>query len=125
VGRLLIAYVPALLWAAVVVALAGASELPPTPAIPHLDKVAHFGAYGVLGLLLGYGWLMAGRRPGRAWLLAFALLLGASDEYRQSKIPERSAELGDWVADALGAATGLYLAGRFGRRLRDDERQDR
>jgi VanZ family protein len=115
-GRLLLSYGPALLWSLVLAGVAGATALPATPQVRHFDKLAHFGAYAVLGALLGWGWLRAGRRPALGWLLAFALLLGASDEYRHSRMPERSGELGDWVADALGAAAGLYLAVRLGRR---------
>jgi VanZ family protein len=119
--RLLSAYWAALLWALVIATLAGASELPRTPAIPHFDKAAHFGVYLVLGGLLGWGWLRAGRRPARIWLLLFALVLGTSDEFRHARNPKRSAELGDWVADAFGAATGLLLTTRLLARRRDDE----
>jgi VanZ family protein len=122
--RLLSAYWPALLWALVIAALAGASDLPDGPAVPHLDKVVHFGVYLVLGGLLGWGWTRAGQRPARTWLLVFALLLGASDEYRHSLNPKRTAELGDWVADALGAATGLLLTTRLLARRRDDGQRD-
>jgi VanZ family protein len=115
--RLLRAYLPALLWSLVVATLAGATDLPGTPRVPYFDKLAHFGVYAVLGVLLGWGWLRAGLRPGRHWLLLFALLLGVSDEIRHYRMDERQAEFGDWLADALGAATGLYIATRLGRRL--------
>jgi VanZ family protein len=117
--RSALAYVPAALWAAALIWAGGTTDLPATPPIPHLDKALHFGAYGVLGCLLGIGWKAADRRPARRWLLALALLVGATDEFQQSRILERSAEWGDWVADALGAATGLYLAGRVLRRQRE------
>jgi VanZ family protein len=117
--RSLLAYAPALLWSIVLAMLAGATELPGTPPVPHFDKLAHFGAYAVLGVLLGIGWLRAGGRPNRLWLLLFAMLLGASDEVRHSRMPERTGEVGDWVADVLGAATGLLIASRGGRRYMD------
>lgn len=113
---LLSAWTPALAWSVVLATLAGAPAPPDIPAIPHFDKLAHFGAYAVLGMLLGWGWLRSGGRPTRGWLLAFALLLGASDELRHAHNPARSAEVGDWVADALGAGTGLWLSTRSGRR---------
>jgi VanZ family protein len=116
VARKLTAYAPALLWAALIALMAGASELPATPGVPYFDKLAHFAVYAVLGLLLGRGWVVAGRRPAWPWLLLFALLLGVTDELRQAQIPERSAELADWVADALGAATGFLIAVRIARR---------
>jgi VanZ family protein len=115
--RPLTAYLPAMAWAALVAGLAGATNLPAAPALPHLDKFMHFGAYAVLGLLLGWGWLRTGGRPHRLWLLLFALLLGISDEVRQARIPERQGEVADWMADALGAAAGLLVSTRYGRRF--------
>jgi VanZ family protein len=122
--RLLTAYLPALIWSLVVASLAGATDLPGAPGIPHLDKLAHFGVYAVLGVLLGWGWLRAGRRPGRGWLLLFALLLGASDEVRHHRMDQRQAEFGDWIADALGAAAGLFITTRYGRRLMTNDDTD-
>lgn len=116
-----LAYLPALGWAALLAGVAGATDLPQTPPVPHFDKMAHFGGYAVLGALLGIGWRFAGRWPARGWLLAFALVLGASDEIRQARMPERHAEFADWVADALGAATGLLIATRIGRGRHDDK----
>jgi VanZ family protein len=121
--RALTAYAPALIWALFLAAVAGMSELPATPSIPHFDKVAHFGTYAVLGVLLGLGWRWAGFRPRRVWLLTFALLLGLSDEVRHARNPHRSGELGDWIADALGATTGLLLATRGARRRDNDRRR--
>jgi VanZ family protein len=120
VSRRLLAYLPALVWAVVIAVVAGSSRLPPTPAVTHFDKVLHFGAYLVLGGLLGAGWHVARRWPRRGWLLACALLLGLSDEVRQARIQARSGEFADWVADAAGAATGLFLASRLLGRRRDE-----
>lgn len=86
------------------------------PAFRHLDKVLHFAAYGLLGALLGVSWVRAGRWPWWGLLLGGALLLGALDEYRQSRIPARDADFADWLADALGASTGFLLATRLARR---------
>jgi VanZ family protein len=109
-------YLPALLWALVLVLVGGSSDLPTRPAIEHLDKLEHFTAYGVLGVLLGWGWLTAGRRPAWWLLLGLAVLLGAVDEYRQSLLPLRAGDPFDWLADALGATAGFFLAVRLLRR---------
>jgi VanZ family protein len=114
--RRLIVYAPALLWALLLLWVGGSTELPTMPPVRHLDKVMHFGAYGVLGTLLGASWVSAARQPWWGWLLGAALLLGALDEYRQSRTPGRDAEVADWVADALGASAGFYLAVRLTRR---------
>lgn len=122
-ARRILAYLPAGIWAAVIAFFAGASNLPALPAVAHLDKAVHFAVYFVLGCLLGYGWLAAGRSPGRIWLLLFALALGATDELRQSRLPDRSAEVGDWTADAAGAISGLFLITSIRRGRRNNEPQ--
>jgi VanZ family protein len=122
--RSLLAYLPAAAWAVIIALAAGAAQLPPTPQVAHFDKVLHFGAYFVLGALLGVGWLVAGRRPGRGWLLLLALLLGASDEVRQARLDHRSGDVTDWLADAAGATMGLFLATRLLRGRRTNYRDD-
>ena len=70
------------------------------------DKVVHFAFFGVMAFLL---WVAGGGR----WKLAVwiaVVLVGAADEMHQAVTPDRSAELDDWLADALGAATALFLA---------------
>ena len=102
------AWLPALAWAGTIFFLSSRSTLPDGPdLIPHFDKVAHFGAYSLLGLLLAH----AVRATGLPFALAVALgwLYGASDEFHQSFVPGRSVELLDWVADALGVLAGIYL----------------
>lgn len=68
------------------------------------DKVVHFAVYGLLGVLI--------RRLGRGARFALISVLlasayGASDEWHQSFVPGRAAELADWVADTLGAAVAV------------------
>lgn len=110
--------------AAASVALFVVSSLPaggvPAP-LPHLDKAFHLGAYFLLGLtylnVATRGWSsLTGWRLGLAWLAVAAF--GASDEWYQSFVPGRSAELADVAADALGGALALGLAVYSGRRRR-------
>ncbi len=94
--------------AAVIFAWSSRSRVPDVGDwIPHFDKVVHFAVYGLLGVLvcrLGRG--------ARAAVLAVVLTsaYGVTDEWHQSFVPGRSAELADWVADTLGAlaAVGCY-----------------
>lgn len=78
------------------------------PLLPHLDKLAHAGAFTVLALL--------GTRAGlRPWLLAALLLAyGVGIEVAQGVFTTtREASLADVLADALGIALGLWLARRW------------
>ncbi len=105
---------------AVMGAIFALSSLPALPSAPGLftDKHAHFGAYATLAALL-YRALAGGRRAGLTvgrGLLAIALatLYGVTDEWHQSFVPSRRAELGDLVADALGAVAAVGLLWAWG-----------
>jgi VanZ family protein len=80
----------------------------PLPRVEGIDKVAHFGAYLVLGLCLAYGNALGPRFPTFVPLL-LGWLYGASDEFHQHFVPGRSVDFYDWVADALGITAGLLL----------------
>jgi VanZ family protein len=104
------AFVPVTVWAALLLWLGSRPTLPMPPSELPLDKVAHFSAYGVLGLLLGFGWWQHERRPAAWILLLLGMLVGAADELHQTMVPGRSAELADFVADAAGVLTGFWLS---------------
>jgi VanZ family protein len=81
------------------------------------DKIFHFLAYAALTLLL---WIATdGRRP--LVVVVGVMGLGLLDEFRQAAIPARSADVFDFLTDALAAlVTGAALfwmtsAGRSGR----------
>ena len=121
-GRNIRAFAPAIVWAAAVWIIGGLEDTPSVPGGLGLDKLAHFGMYGVLGFLLARGWIVSGWRG--AWLLpvAVALLLGIADEQRQRTVPGRSADVLDWLADVSGASVGVFIALRMARRQRPDDR---
>jgi VanZ family protein len=124
VKKLLLAYLPAAVWAALIATVAGLGSVPAVPAGTGVDKLGHFGLYGVFGWLLGRGWLRAGRRPARGWLVLLGLLLGASDELRHARLPGRSAEIGDWLADGAGLLVGVTLATYWRRREPDEQEHE-
>lgn len=62
------------------------------------DKLAHVAVYAALTILL---WLGAGGR-GLTWICPLVLGVGLLDEWHQSTLPGRSAELSDMVADGAG-----------------------
>ena len=79
------------------------------------DKLLHLTEYAGLGLLL----CRAFRGEGLGWTVAISLALvgaslyGASDEWHQSFVPLRDADIHDWIADTLGATVGaaVYVVG--------------
>jgi len=92
--------------------------LPPTLFLH--DKLLHAAEYAVLGGLLAHALRFAGVPPRRALIAAVLLAsaFGATDEFHQSFVPGRSADVADWVADTLGAAIGASLVIAFLRRPR-------
>ena len=101
-----LAWLPATAWAGLIFWL---SSLPtvPAPEVPYIDKVAHFGAYAVLGALLAFA-ADRSRTPLAAAVL-LGVLYGASDEVHQMFVPGRSADVLDWCADAAGVLAAVYL----------------
>ena len=78
------------------------------PKITHLDKVLHFGAYGVFGFLMGrVAFRLTGSIFWSIWLASvMGTLYGVSDEWHQSFVPGRDSSAGDLIADACGAFAG-------------------
>src|ERR1035441_1046114 len=87
--RKLLAWLPAILWAATLFFLSAQSSLPAiAPTVPNFDKVEHFDAYGLLGILV----FDAVRRSNTLALPKAALMAilitsayGASDEFQDRK----------------------------------------
>jgi VanZ family protein len=82
------------------------------PSFPGVDKVAHFGFYGVAGFLFVLWRREMGKGPVAAVVFAviFAALLGAADEFHQRWIPGRSMDLLDWMADFAGGTAGGFCS---------------
>ncbi len=79
------------------------------PAVPHLDKVMHFGVYFLFAAAVCWAMTASKVTLSRAvWIAAAAAALyGLSDEFHQSFVAGRTATVGDWLADFLG---GLSFA---------------
>jgi VanZ family protein len=110
---LLLNVAPALLY---VLAVFYAGSLPrvPMPGPAGADKLVHLLAFAVMQLLLfravryelgrlGYKWQLLGAA-------ALASFVGAALEVYQGALPHRSAELGDWIADTVGALLAAVVA---------------
>jgi VanZ family protein len=111
----------ALLWLPVILYMSGiftASSIsnPPVPSnVP--DVSLHEAAYFGLTLLLIRA-LAGGRLTGitaatlaGAWVIA--VIYGATDEWHQSFVPNRHADIRDLLADALGAFAAAIVAGAW------------
>lgn len=122
--RFLLAYLPAALWAAFVFFIGGQSDLGTPTLPPPIDKVAHFGMYGVLGGLTAWGWSRAGRRPGVGWPILLVLALAAADELHQAVVPARASDVADWAADCAGALLAYGLMVFRSVRVRAEEQTD-
>lgn len=103
-------WLPAVAWAGLIYGLSSRSTVP-GPEVPYFDKVAHFGAYAVLGALLAFA-AHRSRAP-LAVAVVLGLLYGASDEVHQMFVPGRSPDVLDWAADAAGVLTACFLYTRW------------
>jgi VanZ family protein len=105
---------------AAIFVVSGIPNLGPLPANTS-DKVAHFGAYALLGVLMaraiaGAAW--AGYTPRTVWYgWAFATLYALTDELHQAFVPGRTPSMGDVTADSAGAMLGALLAFVISRRV--------
>jgi VanZ family protein len=69
--------------------------------VPLSDKIAHFGAFYVLGVMAALPFLRGKRQF--LWAFVFPAIYGVAIELIQSRIPSRNADIWDFVANTLGA----------------------
>ena len=107
------AWLPAILWAGTIFVLSAQSSLPRlAPDISNFDKVEHFGAYGLLGVLVIYALRRSSTLTlSKTVLLAILLtsVYGASDELHQRFVPNRTCDVWDWTADTVGGIVGIAV----------------
>jgi VanZ family protein len=111
---------PLLAYAALIFIVSSMSRLaPPDIGITFFDKIIHCGEYGLFFLLamraVSGAPVDVSRRSAYIWAIALTVIYGALDEYHQSFVPGRDADVYDLVADTCGAllaATGFYIIHR-------------
>ncbi len=85
-------------------------SITPTPDFPadfnFADKVYHALAYAWLAALPTVGFR---QRKAALYATGAMIVLGVALEIVQAFLPTRSCELGDMLADAVGAVSGFYL----------------
>lgn len=96
----------------------------PLPEFRFSDKLAHFLAYALLGILIAARAPLLERLGGRREAARFdwpgaaiGILYGVSDEIHQLYVPLRLFSLADVAADALGAMAGVAAARWAWRRM--------
>lgn len=99
------------------------------PSIGFTDKINHFIAYFVLAVLVNLTLIYQRKskflfEKAQIATIVICLFYGAVDELHQMLVPGRFADTWDWVADALGAFSGVlfvyFLINRLKYRLEFD-----
>ena len=115
-----LALLSAFLWMAALYYLSDQPSLPAPQLFPHQDKLMHATAYAILAalLLLSMPLRTAGfTRHQALTATALASLYGISDEFHQSFVPGRDADVFDWLADSSGALISTLLLVWLTRRI--------
>jgi len=83
------------------------------PSFKFSDKLLHFAAYAVMGVLFYRAYQTLSFKNNIPLLMLLSIistsLYGISDEFHQSYVPLRDGSLLDLMADILGAICGVYL----------------
>lgn len=107
-------WIPVIIWMTVIFTL---SSIPgrkiPEVGIPHLDKLAHFVEYSILGFLVMRAFLNSGTGLDRSILavlaISIAVLFAATDEWHQGFIPGRFTDIIDLTFDSIGSIAGVFI----------------
>jgi VanZ family protein len=114
--RTLLFWLPAVFWAGLAFYLSAQSKLPDvTPRFHGSDKILHFIFYLIFSFLV-----LLPLRYGHRFTLVKAIILafvitsayGATDEFHQSFVPNRTCDITDWIADTFGgfiAASAYWI----------------
>ena len=108
--RILLAWGPATLWAAVLFYLSSRTWPDGPSVLPVNDKVVHGVLYAILGVALALTRRGDTKPPRHRTLVGLGFLYALSDEYHQSFVPGRTPDPLDWLADAAGLVVG-YTSG--------------
>ena len=113
-------HLPWLLMMVLIFWLSSQPDLPsPLPPFNFSDKLIHFIVFGILGWLTARGLSHCTKDGIRRHYFSIAvgltIVFAASDEWHQSFVPGRYADVLDWVADALGIILFVYVYSRIRR----------
>jgi hypothetical protein len=112
-------WLPVLAYITLIFAVSSVSFLPTENLFPHMDKIAHLGEYGILGLLVGRMFRRAGPPFVTKFWFGLAIIatmaVGLLDEGYQSTVPGRVCSRWDFTADVTGSLGGLIVLVQGGR----------
>jgi VanZ family protein len=100
-------WLPPIAWATGIFLMSCLPSREHTPLFAGVDKVFHFGLFGMLSVLFFFAFHYERRHPAlKAAILALLLTAayGAFDELHQSFTATRRVDFIDWLADAAGGA---------------------
>lgn len=106
----LVYWAPPVLYAALIFLVSARSEFKLADRrLLVFDKAAHFFEYGILALLVFRALIHSRMRmnpvwKNALWAFAFVTLYAFTDEWHQSFVPNRHADVMDWLMDTLGGA---------------------
>ena len=103
---------PVILFASLVFILSSMSSLPvKIEPFPNFDKVEHMCEYGLFAILLFRALNGTLSRADFIWIASLTVMItlayGMSDEFHQSFVPHRDADVKDLVADGFGAIAAM------------------
>jgi VanZ family protein len=79
------------------------------PGLRSFDPM-HYAAYFILALTVAYGLgRLAFTWRGVSWIIVICVLYGASDEWHQAYVPNRTPDLNDLWHDTIGAAAACLI----------------
>jgi VanZ family protein len=83
------------------------------PTFTFADKILHFGAYGLLGILFFRAYETLPLKANKTLLILMSIgsatLYGLSDEIHQYFVPFREADIMDVVANTIGSICAVYF----------------
>ncbi len=81
----------------------------PDIGITFTDKLAHFGVFGIMGWVLTRGMVLSNKRYPILISVAIGFIFAVTDEWHQSFVPGRDADVLDVLADLIGLIVSANL----------------
>ena len=111
--RFIFYWLPLILYCLLIYIQSGYPSPQKLPSFKFMDKMLHFVAYGLMGILFFRAYQTLAIKQNRRMLIFLSILsasvYGISDEIHQFFVPGRSADLFDVIADILGAICGAFF----------------